>query len=408
MPDRPSARKRAHKDSPGAADQSQPGYSSGTASLSEQVLRSSQARLAGILEIADDAIISVDNQQRITLFNQGAEKIFGYTAQEVLGQPLDLLLPRRFELMHQKHVMEFAGSADTARRMGERRDIYGLRKDGTEFLAEASISKLDLGGEITFTVILRDITERVRFEQQLREQNIALERASLAKDRFLASMSHELRTPLNAIIGFTGTLLMRLPGPLTPDQERQLTIIQSSAKHLLALINDLLDLAKIESGKIELHPEPVIVQQVIDEVAANLRPLAEQKGLRFEVRPSDQALAIHTDRRALSQILINLLSNAIKFTERGEVRIAVARRDRQGQVATVISVSDTGVGIRPEEQARLFGAYMQSRGPDTRRHEGTGLGLHLSQKLADLLGGSIEFTSEFGRGSVFRLVIPEQ
>ncbi len=195
--------------------------------LSEQSLPSSQARLAGILDIADDAIISVDYQQRVTLFNQGAEKIFGYTASEVLGQPIDLLLPRRFEHIHQQHLIEFAGSAAPSRRMAERQDIYGLRKDGTEFPAEASISKLELDGEATFTVILRDITARKRFEHMLQEQNLALERASQAKDHFLANMSHELRTPLNAVIGFTGTMLMRLPGPLTDAQERQLTIVQS-------------------------------------------------------------------------------------------------------------------------------------------------------------------------------------
>jgi PAS domain S-box-containing protein len=390
----------------------------------DQSLRESQARLAGILDIADDAIISVDQQQRIRLFNQGAEKIFGYLASEVLGQPLDILLPARFRDIHQRHLLAFATSPDPARRMGERQDIYGLRKDGTEFPAEASISRLELAGETTYTVILRDITARKRVEATLREQNLELERASQAKDRFLASMSHELRTPLNAVIGFTGTLLMRLPGPLTPDQDRQLTIIQSSAKHLLALINDLLDLAKIESGRVELRLEPVDGQQLIDEVAANLRPLAEQKGLRFEVRQPDQPLVFRTDRRALSQIIINLVNNAIKFTERGDIRLSLEARAREqavseeplaaslqpstSPVALLISVSDTGIGMRPEEQAHLFEAYMQGRSASTRPHEGTGLGLHLSQKLAGLLGGVIEFVSEYGQGSTFTLVIPKK
>jgi len=370
-------------------------------------LRESQSRLAGILDIADDAIISVDHQQRVTLFNQGAEKIFGYLASEVLGQSLDMLLPPRFRGIHHSHLVAFATSPDTARRMGERQDIYALRKDRTEFPAEASISRLELAGETTYTIILRDITARKRFEDTLQEQNQELERASQAKDRFLASMSHELRTPLNAVIGFTGTLLMRLPGPLTVEQERHLTIIQSSAKHLLALINDLLDLAKIESGKVELRLEPIAGQEVIDEVAANLRPLAEQKGLRFEVQQPSQPLVFRTDRRALSQIIINLLNNAIKFTERGEVRLTFARRDEHGRSATVISVSDTGIGMNPEDQQRLFEAYMQGRSASSRPHEGTGLGLHLSQKLAGLLGGEIECVSEFGQGSTFTLVIPE-
>ena len=375
--------------------------------MTEQSLQSSQAWLAGILDIADDAIISIDNQQRVTLFNQGAEKVFGYAAPEVLGQPLDMLLPPRFRHSHQHHVAMFARSPDTARRMGERQDIYGMRKDGTEFPAEASISRLDLAGEITYTVILRDITARKRFEETLREQNLALERANQAKDHFLASMSHELRTPLNAVIGFTGTMLMRLPGPLTDAQERQLTIVQSSAKHLLALINDLLDLAKIESGKVVLRLELVMCSEVVEEVTANLRPLAEHKGLSFEVCVPTRDLVVRTDRRALSQILLNLLNNAIKFTERGQVRLEVLRRADAGRMATVFHISDTGIGIRPDQQGQLFEAYVQSADAGNQPREGTGLGLYLSQKLAHLLGGAISFTSEFGQGSTFTLIIPE-
>jgi protein-histidine pros-kinase len=198
-------------------------------------------------------------------------------------------------------------------------------------------------------------------------------------------------------------MLMRLPGPLTDAQERQLTIVQSSAKHLLALINDLLDLAKIESGKVELLLAPVALCEVIDEVAANLRPLAESKGLQFEIPTPAPDLVVRTDRRALSQILLNLLNNAIKFTDRGQVHLqAEARR-----MATVIRISDTGIGIRPEQQRHLFEAYVQGVDSSAQSREGTGLGLYLSQKLAGLLGGVIEFESEFGQGSTFSLVIPE-
>ena len=261
--------------------------------------------MAGILDIADDAIISVDQWQRVTMFNQGAERIFGYSAKELIDQPIDILLPPRFVALHHQHLDEFACSADTARRMGERRDIYGRRKDDTEFPAEASISKLELEGKFVFTVSLRDIPARKQFEQALHDKNIELERASQAKDRFLASMSHELRTPLNAIIGFTGTLLMRLPGPLTADQQKQLQTIQSSARHLLSLINDLLDLAKIESGRVELSLEPVSYHELIDEVTMALRPLAEHKGLQFVVQRPAADLIIHTDRCAISQILLH-------------------------------------------------------------------------------------------------------
>ena len=235
-----------------------------------------------------------------------------------------------------------------------------------------------------------------------------LESANLAKDRFLASMSHELRTPLNAIIGFTGTLLMKLPGPLSDGQSRQLLTIQSSAKHLLSLINDLLDLAKIESGKVVITPEPVVCQSVVEEVRSALAPLAEKKGLQFKVQVPQEDLVVRTDRRALSQILLNLANNAIKFTEKGEVRVQLRRHRENGHARTELSVHDTGIGIREEDQEKLFQAFTQMGNTGTRRYEGTGLGLHLSQKLAELLGGHILFESEYGKGSTFTLALPEK
>jgi protein-histidine pros-kinase len=291
--------------------------------------------------------------------------------------------------------------------MGERQDIYARRKDGSEFPAEASIAKLQFEDKLYFTVILRDITARTQIEQALRTQNAELERANKAKDRFLASMSHELRTPLNAIIGFTGTLLMRLPGPLNTDQEKQLRTIQTSAKHLLSLINDLLDLAKIESGKIALHLEPVACQEVIAEIAASLRPLAEQKGVQLLVTGALEPLVVRGDRRALSQIVLNLVGNAIKFTEQGQVRIDLARMQPPEQARVAIRVADTGIGIPVEDQARVFMAFEQANDESARRRQGTGLGLHLSQKLAHLLGGRIDFQSEYGKGSTFTLLLDE-
>jgi protein-histidine pros-kinase len=252
----------------------------------------------------------------------------------------------------------------------------------------------------------RDVTERKRFEHRLQETNVELESANQAKDRFLASMSHELRTPLNAIIGFTGTLLMKLPGPLTGDQAKQLATIQTSAKHLLSLINDLLDLAKIESGKVELKLERVACQAVLEEVAAALTPLAEMKGLKFSLARGEHDLDLLTDRRALSQILINLANNGIKFTEKGTVKMGLAERMENGQRVAEISVADTGIGIREEDQAKLFQAFQQIEAG--KRHEGTGLGLHVSQKLAGLIGARIEFESKHGKGSRFSLVVPTE
>jgi protein-histidine pros-kinase len=243
----------------------------------------------------------------------------------------------------------------------------------------------------------------------LHEKNVELERANKAKDRFLATMSHELRTPLNAVIGFTGLLLMKLPGPLTADQEKQLAMVQSSARHLLSLINDLLDVAKIESGNVQFNLEALGCRSVVDEVATTLRPAAQAKGLSLDVRAPDKDVVLHSDRRALQQILINLTNNAIKFTDRGGVVIELASAPAAGGGRTVrLAVVDTGVGIAPEDQQRLFQAFTQV-GDDATRHrvEGTGLGLYLCRKLAELLGGRIEMHSEPGRGSRFDLVFEQ-
>jgi signal transduction histidine kinase len=199
-----------------------------------------------------------------------------------------------------------------------------------------------------------------------------------------------------------------LPGPLNPEQQKQLRTVQASGRHLLSLINDLLDLAKIESGKVELNLEPVACQSVMQDVATALRPTAESKGLGFEIKVPANEIKVRTDRRALNQILINLTNNAIKFTEHGSVQLELSQRHDDGCTLTEIVVADTGLGIRAEDQARLFQAFAQVGVTGRRRAEGTGLGLHLSQKLAELLAGQITLQSEFGKGSRFTLVLKDR
>src|SRR4029077_16535804 len=277
---------------------------------------------------------------------------------ELMGATVELLIPHHIHEKHPGHTTNYF-SESTAPPTGDGIELHGVRKDGLEFPLEISLSPIETEEGVLVSNSIRDVTERKRFEQTLREKNIELENASLAKDRFLASMSHELRTPLNAIIGFTGTLLMKLPGPLTVDQEKQLRTIQTSSRHLLSLINDLLDLAKIESGKVELNMETVNCQSIIEDVSTTLRTLAETKKLNFEIVVPDHDLAIRTDRRSLTQILINLTNNAIKFTDKGSVRIELHGRRDNGNSLAEITVVDTGIGIRPEDQSRLFQAFMQ-------------------------------------------------
>ena len=236
-------------------------------------------------------------------------------------------------------------------------------------------------------------------------KNLELAEASRMKSAFIANMSHELRTPLNAIIGFTGALLMKLPGPLTTEQDKQLNTIRNSARHLLSLINDILDVAKIEAGKVTLELEAVHCQMLVQEVAETLRPLARQKGLALEVELAEPEIVLQTDRRALTQILINLLNNAIKFTEKGMVRLTLSSRGDTEPEMVEFAVTDSGAGIREEDQAKLFHAFSQLDSTSTRHAEGAGLGLYLSQNLANLLGGSLFFHSDFGQGSVFTLAL---
>ena len=258
---------------------------------------------------------------------------------------------------------------------------------------------------VNYILFSRDARHRQSLERELMRKNAELEEANRLKSEFLANMSHELRTPLNAVIGYTGTLLMRLPGPLTVDQEKQLKTVQTSARHLLSLINDLLDLAKIESGKIDIKLELLSCREIIEQVASTLRPLAQAKNLNLETRLPSNALMAKTDRRAVSQILINLANNGIKFTEKGSVSLELYEWANNGRAMTAIDVVDTGPGIRPEDQQRLFRAFEQIGA--ARSKEGTGLGLYVSGKLASLIGARIEFSSEFGKGSRFTVLIPK-
>ncbi|MBD2214494.1 response regulator [Nostoc linckia FACHB-104] len=355
-------------------------------SIQEQ-LRISQAKFARILDIADDAIISIDATQKITLFNQGAEKIFGYKAEEVMGQQLDILLPLRFASAHRHHVGDFGKSPSPARRMGERREIYGMRQDGTEFPAEASISKLDMGGNTYYTVILRDITERKLVERM--------------KDEFVSVVSHELRTPLTSIHGSLGMLVSGLLPADSEQGKRLLQIATDSTERLVRLINDILDIERIESGRVKMEREICNVADLIKSAVNVIQPLADKLGVQLSI--ADVSIQLWADPDRIVQTLTNLLSNAIKFSHPGETVWLTAKT--QGN-EVVFAVKDTGRGIPANKLDSIFERFQQVDSSDSRNHDGTGLGLAICKSIVQQHSGRIWVESTLDEGSTFYFTLP--
>jgi len=236
--------------------------------------------------------------------------------------------------------------------------------------------------------------------EELEQANLKLQELDRLKSMFIASMSHELRTPLNSIIGFTGIMLQEMSGEISKEQRKQLTMVKNSANHLLALINDIIDVSKVEAGKVELVIEEFDLIALVEEVRDSFNVAAAEKGFKVSLK-IPETLVIESDERRTKQVIVNLIGNAVKFTDEGEIEINVTKKDRMAE----LSVKDTGIGIREEDMGKLFKAFSQitTRG---RLEEGTGLGLYLSKKITDLLGGDIKAESEFGKGSVFTLTLP--
>lgn len=332
--------------------------------------------------------------------NQSLVDLLGYSRDEYLGRTLaefDLQRMEKGEKLPINAMMETGDSYEC--------NLPICTKDGRSIEVEFVAVVFRAGNDFVIQCNMKDISIRRHLEIALKSKNQELEAASLAKDRFLASMSHELRTPLNSIIGFTGVLLMRLPGGLTPEQEKQLRSVRDSAKHLLALINDLLNLAKIGSGKVELGQEAVNIKKVLEDVAASLLPSAIAKGLEFIIVLPPCDVVVATSSRALWQIVTNLTANAIKFTSKGRVSLELRFFTTDGHRQVEIAISDTGVGIHSADQDKIFRPFSRVGDAVTQREEGTGLGLHISERLASLIGAKIAMVSEYRKGSTFTVTL---
>lgn len=376
-------------------------------------------RFRELLEAAPDAIIEVDSNGRIVLLNKVTEQLFGYAREELLGQTVELLIPEGARGGHHAHRNRYWAELST-RPMGSGLKLEGQRKDGSTFPVEISLSPVKFEEGFRVSAIIRDVSERRLVEEQLRAAQAAhaeglsarnrelethsqeVERANHLKDEFLSGMSHELRTPLHTIIGFTELLEEELEGPLNEKQHRFVRHIHKDSHHLLALINDVLDLSKIESGQLQLQREQFSLVDALEETVSSMRQRAVMKAIEIDcIIP--ESLDIYADRLRFRQILYNLLNNAVKFTPEGG-RVWVEVIEHQDYIA--ISVVDTGVGIPLAEQATVFDKFYQVGQRQAGGQEGTGLGLAITQRLVEEHGGSIDLQSEPGQGSRFTFTVP--
>lgn len=398
----------------------------------EKRLRDSEQKYRELVELANSIILRWTCDGRITFLNDFGQKFFGYSAEEILGcHVMGTIVPITDSSGRDLGLLMDQILADP--KAFERNVNENMRRNGERvWISWANRIVMSEQGQVAEILSIgTDITERKKAQEALQQAHDELEHrvtertaelaqakeraeaADLLKSAFLATMSHELRTPLNSIIGFTGIILQGLAGPLNPEQTKQLEMVRGSARHLLSLINDVLDISKIEAGQLEVASEPFDLHASITKVVGIVAPLAEKKGLSLSAQIAPGLGETLGDQRRFEQILLNLLNNAIKFTESGEVELAAelvsdfgAPGGRTRQPHLRLCVCDTGIGIKPEDLATLFQPFRQIESGLTRSHEGTGLGLAICRRLADLMGGEIHAESVWEKGSTFCLTLP--
>jgi PAS domain S-box-containing protein len=371
-----------------------------------------------------DAIIAVDAKGSVTLFNSTAERVFGRPATQAIGSSVLQFFPEADRAGVMRKLIKVAGAAG-GRTPGATSpaSMQAVRASGETFPIEASVSCMETPHGNIYTIILRDVSDRIAHEKRLRKQaeslaattaelkaaneelnirQLDLERAMTARSRFYASMSHELRTPINAVLGYSTLLLERIYGPLNDKQAEGIERTQRAARHLLELVNDVLDLSKIEAGKIDLRLQPVTFPTLIEDLFVTVRPLADEHGSSLELKMNEE-IRIVTDPRRVRQIVLNLLSNAIKFGGGKPIAVSCSKRDDGG---IVVEVTDQGPGIPPQDQDRIFNEFVQLG--KTQLQDGTGLGLPISRRLAELLQGTLTVRSAPAAGSTFTLSLPAE
>jgi PAS domain S-box-containing protein len=370
----------------------------------QDALRASEMRFRAVVQSAADAIVLSDASGKILFWNNGAATMFGYTEDEILGAPLDTLMPEQYKERHRAGFERYLVT-HRSRIVGRTVEFEGLRKDGTVFPIELSLASWTNGDGPMFTAIIRDTTERKKTEELHRAKDAA-EEANRAKSAFVARMSHELRIPLHSIIGFTSLLLKNSAGNLHRQDIDFLHRIFSSAKDQLGLINSVLDLSKVEAGRMDLQLDDVSIDSLVRDVVRQLE--AEQRGSNVEIvlRLPSAVQPIQADRQKLKQVLTNVVENALKFTRQGTVTVELTVNPATLEPLR-IDVIDTGVGMPPDQIGKVFEPFWQVAPAENQPVKGTGLGLSICQSLCELMGYQLAVQSELGKGSTFTILLTQ-
>jgi len=366
----------------------------------EEAMRESEEQYKNLFKANIDGILIADvTTKKFRYANPAICRMLGYSEEEFTQMGVADIHPKEsLEQVFAEFEAQVSGAKINAK------DLPCVRKDGQVISVSINAGTVTIGQTEYVMGIFRDITERKQMEENLRLSKTQAEAANEAKSRFLANMSHEIRTPLNSIIGFSEILMQE---ELAEEHKEHLRIVYNSGKHLLHLIGDILDFSRIEAGKMNIEMEQCSLGQLIAKIESMMQLFAAEKGLTFEIREKgDLPANIATDTVHLQQCLINLVNNAIKFTEQGHIYVNISLEDKDSKPRIRFEVEDTGTGIAPESQQKIFEPFVQEDGSTSRKYGGTGLGLTITRKLAELLGGELTLTSEKGKGSVFSLVIP--
>jgi PAS domain S-box-containing protein len=353
---------------------------------------------SSFLAISADAVIAVDDEQHIIFFNEGAEKIFGWSASEVGGKYLAMLLPERYRAAHRGHVHGFGAAHGRARLMGERQEISGLRKSGEEFPAEASIQRMVVEGKDIYAAVLRDVSARYRAEEALRQ-------AIRARDDMMGIVSHDLRNPASAVKMLARSILAEArERPEIPDDvtERVEVMLQAAAQ-IDALIQDLLDVTRLEAGRLTVSPRDVAPVPLVEAALYAMRTLAESSGVELVAEYAEELPMVHADPERVTQLLSNLVGNSLKFTQAGG-RVDV--RVQSYADGAIVSVADTGAGIPDDQLPHVFDRFYQVSNPRMVGRHGAGLGLPIARGIVEAHGGTIWIESAAGRGTTVRFTLP--